>query len=105
MPPGVRQREAKSMKSRVTLVGLLVFFLGTLVWLSMPNTKASAQTASAQAVCVENCNDSYNRCHDIAVDALVACLGTPTARDTCLDRYEAAQAACKHAHDACIDHC
>ncbi len=91
------------MKTRLALVSLLVFFLGSLVWLSIPSTKASAQ--SAEAKCVEACNDRYNICHDTAVDALTACLGTTTPRDTCLDRYEAAQASCKAAHDRCIDGC
>ncbi len=93
------------MKTRLALVGLLVFFLGALVWLSIPSTKISAQTAS-QAVCVENCNDQYKVCHDRAVDALVTCLSNPAnARDFCTDKYEAAQARCKAAHDRCIDGC
>jgi hypothetical protein len=95
------------MKTRLALVSLLVFFLGSLVWLSIPSTKASAQSSSAnpEAICVERCNDNYLVCHDRAVDALVACLGTTTVRDVCTDRYLAAQAACKRAHDACIDGC
>jgi hypothetical protein len=94
------------MKTRLALVSLLVFFLGSLVWLSIPSTKASAQGTNPQAVCVEQCNDRYKVCHDTAVDALTACLGNPAnARDFCTDKYEAAQARCKTAHDVCIDHC
>ncbi len=94
------------MKTRLSLVGLLVFFLGFLVWLSIPATKVSAQ--NSQATCVEQCNDNYNRCHDTAVDALTVCLAaasTPAAREVCTEKYEAAQARCKTAHDVCIDHC
>ena len=94
------------MKSRVTLVGLLVFFLGSLVWLSIPATKVSAQ--STQAICVGRCNENYNVCHDRAVDALTACLAAASnaaAREQCTDIYEGRQARCKAAHDACIDGC
>ncbi len=95
------------MKTRLTLVGLLVFFLGSLVWLSLPSTKVLAQSsnANAEAKCIEGCNDAYVVCHDNAVDALTACLGTATPRDVCTDKFEAAQAKCKAAHDACIDAC
>src|SRR5712692_7907117 len=60
------------MKTRLTLVGLLVFLLGSLVWLSIPATKVSAQSsnANAEAKCIEGCNDTYVVCHDNAVDAL-----------------------------------
>ncbi len=94
------------MKTRLALVGLLVFFLGSLVWLSIPSTKASA--ASAEAICVEGCNDRYVICHDAAVDALTACLDAATtsaAKVACTEAYEARQATCKRAHDACIDGC
>ena len=95
------------MKSRVILVGSVVFFLGFLAWLSIPSTKVLAQStdASAQAKCVENCNDIFKTCHDSAVDNLTKCLGLGIARDTCLDIYEAAQKKCKANHDTCIDHC
>jgi hypothetical protein len=96
------------MKTRLALVSLLVFFVGSLVWLSVPSTKASAQTASPEAVCVEGCNDRYVICHDAAVDALTACLDTATtsaAKVACTEAYEARQATCKRAHDACIDGC
>ncbi len=98
------------MKTRLSFVGLVVFFLGSLLWLSIPSMKASAQSpeASAQAKCVEACNDTYVTCHDAAVDALTVCLHaatTPAAKEACTDTYELRQARCKAAHDACIDGC
>ncbi len=98
------------MRTRLVLVGLLVFFLGSLVWLSIPSTKALAQSSSAnpEAKCVEACNDTYVTCHDAAVDALTVCLhaaSTPAAKEACTDTFELRQARCKAAHDACIDGC
>ena len=80
--------------------------LAAVIWFSLPAAKVEAD--SAEAICVEQCNDTYNVCQDRANDALEACLDsctTAACREACTDSYKVSHDTCADRHNTCLKGC